>query len=157
HPEALVSVLSGAHEITSHFATSPFHETEKQGGLKSVVTAYDIMGGPLSGLLFVSTEKFRADSPKAFAAVLAAYDDALAWINADKRRAASLFLQITKERKLTEDDMYAIMASPDLEFTKTPSRVGPVLDFMARIGLLKSRPESWKDVFFPEAQGLPGT
>jgi NitT/TauT family transport system substrate-binding protein len=157
HPEALVSVLSPAHEITSHFATSPFHETERQGGLKSVVTAYDIMGGPLSGLLFVSTEKFRTESPKAFAAVLAAYDEALAWINADKRRAASLFLQISKERKLTEDDMYAIMTSPDLEFTKTPSRVGPVLDFMARIGSLKSRPESWRDVFFSEAQGLPGS
>jgi NitT/TauT family transport system substrate-binding protein len=53
--------------------------------------------------------------------------------------------------------MYAIMTGPDLEFTKTPSRVGPVLDFMARIGSLKSRPESWKDVFFPEAQGLPGS
>jgi ABC-type nitrate/sulfonate/bicarbonate transport system substrate-binding protein len=54
------------------------------------------MGGPLSGLLFVSTEKFRTESPKAFAAVLAAYDEALAWINADKRRTANLFLQITR-------------------------------------------------------------
>jgi NitT/TauT family transport system substrate-binding protein len=31
HPEALASVLSPAHEITCHFATSPFHESETKG------------------------------------------------------------------------------------------------------------------------------
>jgi hypothetical protein len=29
--------------------------------------------------------------------------------------------------------------------------------FMARIGTLKAAPKSWKDMFFPEAQGLAGS
>jgi NitT/TauT family transport system substrate-binding protein len=156
HPEALASVLSPAHEITSHFATSPFHESEAKGGLRTVINACDIMGGPVTGLSFVSSDKFRGDNPKIFAAVSAAFDEALAWINADKRRAARLFLDITKDRKTTEDEMVALMMSPDLIFTKSPSRVGPMLDFMSRTGSLKNKPASWKDVFFPEAHGLPG-
>jgi sulfonate transport system substrate-binding protein len=157
HPEALTAVLSPAHEVTSHFATSPFHEAETKAGLKTVISAYDIMGGPVTGLIFVSTEKFRADNPKIFAAVSAGFDEALLWINADKRRAAKLYLEITKDKKVTEDDMYALMTGPNLVFTKSPSKVGPMLDFMSRVGALKNKPASWKDVFFPEAQSLPGS
>jgi NitT/TauT family transport system substrate-binding protein len=101
--------------------------------LKSIVTAYDIMGGPVTGLALVSTEIIRGENPKAYAAVLAAYDEALAWIGTDKRRAAKLFLQITKERKVTEDEMYAVMTSPDLAFTKSPSRVAPMLLWPASV------------------------
>jgi NitT/TauT family transport system substrate-binding protein len=157
HPEALTSVLSPTHEINSHFATSPFHESELKAGLQTVINAYSTMGGPVTGLAFVSTEKFRTKSPKAFAAVLGAYDEALEWINVDKRRAAKQFLQITKERRATEDEIFAVMMSPDLLFTKAPSNVGSILDFMARVGSLKNKPESWKDVFFVEAHELSGS
>jgi len=157
HPEALTSVLGAAHEVNCHFATSPFHESELKAGLRSVVTAYDIMGGPVTGLAFVSTEKFRAESPKAFTAVRAAYEEALEWINADIRRAAKHLLQVSKERRVSEDEIYAVMMSPDLVFTKTPSKVHPMLDFMVRVGSLKNKPASWKDVFFAEAHVLSGS
>ena len=156
HPEALAAVLSPAHEITSHFATSPFHEREVKAGLRTVINAYDIMGGPVTGLVFVSNERFRSENPKIFAAVSAAYDEALVWIISDKRRAAKLFLEITKDRTMPEDEMYALMVSPDLTYTKSPSKVGQMLDFMSRVGSLKNKPASWKDVFFPEAHRLPG-
>ncbi len=29
--------------------------------------------------------------------------------------------------------------------------------FMHNVGMLKVQPESWKDCFFPEVQGLPGS
>jgi len=74
-------------------------------------------------------------------------------VRADGKR----FLEITKDRKVTEDDMYTLMTSPNLVFTKLPSNVGPMLDFMSRVGSLKNKPASWKDVFFPEAQSLPGS
>jgi NitT/TauT family transport system substrate-binding protein len=31
------------------------------------------------------------------------------------------------------------------------------VDFMVKTGLIKSRPDSWKDLFFPNAQSLPGS
>jgi NitT/TauT family transport system substrate-binding protein len=30
-------------------------------------------------------------------------------------------------------------------------------EFMAAVGTLKVKPASWKDYFFPEAYGLPGS
>ena len=157
HPEAVAAVLSPGHEINTHFATSPFHETEMKAGLKTVTTAYEIMGGPMTGLTFTSNEKFRSENPKVFAAVTKAFDESFEWINSDKRRAARLYIEMTKEKKLTEDELTASFSSPDLEFTKVPSRMGKMIDFLHKIGSVKSKPESWKDLFFQEAHQLPGS
>jgi len=157
HPEALAAVLNPMHEITAHFATSPFHEKEAKAGLPVVTTAYDIMGGPTTGLTLTSTEKFRGENPKVFAAVLAAYDEAIGWTNADKPRAARLYIEMTKDKNMSEEELAATMATKDLEYTKVPSNVGKMVEFMQRTGMLKTKASSWKDLFFPEAHTLPGS
>jgi NitT/TauT family transport system substrate-binding protein len=157
HPDSMAAVLSPAHEVSAHFATSPFHEAEIKAGLKTVATAYEIVGGPVSGLNWVSHEKFRTENPKIFAAVAKALDEGMGWINADKPRAAKWFIEYTKDKKVSVEDMTKLMLSPDLEFTKTPGRAGVIADFMHSVGTLKSKPTSWKDLYFEEAHGLPGS
>lgn len=157
HPEALAAATSPTHEINTHFATSPFHEAEMKAGLRTVTTAYEIIGGSMTGLTFTSNEKFRKENPMVFAAVNKAFDEAFEWINADKRRTAKLFIEVTKERRLTEDEILATISSKDMEFTKVPNKVGVVVDFMHKIGMVKTKPGSWKDLFFPEAHSLPGS
>jgi NitT/TauT family transport system substrate-binding protein len=157
HPEALAAVLNKQGEITAHFATSPFHEKEAKAGLPVVTTAYDIMGGVTTGLNFTSTEKFRKENPKVYAAVVAAYDEAIQWTNSDKRRAARLYIEMTKDKNLEEGELAALMETKDLEYTKVPSNVGKMLEFMHRVGLIKSKPGSWKEMYFPEAHSLPGS
>jgi NitT/TauT family transport system substrate-binding protein len=157
HPDAMVAVLNPMSEINTHFATSPFHEIEVKGGLKTITTAYDIMGGVTTGLNFLSSEKFRSENPKVFEAVSKAYVEALDWANADFARAANLYLELSKEKRLTADDLVAAMKSRDLEFTRAPSNVGKILDFMHQVGLIKTKAASWKDLYFAEAHGLPGT
>lgn len=158
HPDALAAVLSAGNAINTHFATSPFHEVEmKAGGLKTVTTAFAIMGGPMCGLTFTSNEKFRRENPKVFAAVSRAFDESFDWIKADTRRAAKLFIEMSKEKQLTEDDLVKLITSPDLEFTKVPSNVGAMVGFMSKIGMVKAAPASWKDLFFPEVHDLKGS
>jgi NitT/TauT family transport system substrate-binding protein len=157
HPEALAAVLNKQGEITAHFATSPFHEKEAKAGLPVVTTAYDIMGGVTTGLNFTSTEKFRKENPKVYAAVVAAYDEAIQWTNSDKHRAARLYIEMTKDKNLDEGELAALMETKDLEYTKVPSNVGKMLEFMHRVGLIKSKPGSWKEMYFPEAHSLPGS
>lgn len=157
HPESLAAVISPSHEINTHFATSPFHEAEMKAGLRTVTTAYDIIGGSMSGLTFTSNEKFRKENPKVFEAVSKAFDESFDWIAFDKRRTAKLFIELTKEKRLTEDDVFALISTKDLEFTKVPNKVGVVVDFMHKVGMVKTKPGSWKDLFFPEAHGLPGS
>ena len=156
HPDAIIAVLNPVGEITAHFATSPFHEAEMKAGLKTVTSGYQIMGGEVSNLVFVTTEKFRAANPNVYAAVVAAMDEAIAWTNADKRRAARLYMEMTKEKKLTEDDVTAIISAPGFDFTKVPKKTYTFAEFLHRIGTLKSKPESWKDLYFAEAHGLAG-
>lgn len=157
HPEALAAVTSAAHEINSHFATTPFHEGEMKAGLKTVTTAYQIMGGPSTGLTFTSNEKFRKENPKAFEAVSKAFDESFVWINADKKRGAEKYVEMTKEKRLSAAELTAVMSTPDLEYTKVPSKTLKMLTFLHGIGSVKTKPESWKEFFFPEVHGLAGS
>ena len=156
HPDAMASVLNPSSEINAHFASSPFHEAEAKAGMRSIITAFDINGGQSSQLVFSTTEKFRAANPKVYASVVAGLDDAITWINEDKKRAAELYLTMSGDKKSSADDLVVMMTSAGFEYTRTPMKVGKLFDFMARIGSIKTKPESWKDLFFPEAQGLPG-
>jgi NitT/TauT family transport system substrate-binding protein len=157
HPEAMAAAMGQGHEVNAHFATSPFHEAEMKAGLKTVTTGFDIMGGPTTGVTFTSTEKFRSENPKVFAAVYRAFDETFAWINADKRRAAKLYIEMAKEKKLTEDELTASFSGSDMIYTRTPSKVGKMTDFLAGTGFIKTKPASWKDFFFAEAHSLPGS
>jgi sulfonate transport system substrate-binding protein len=157
HPDAIAAVLNPQGEITAHFATSPFHEAEMKAGLKTVTTGYDIMGGEVSNLVFVTTEKFRKENPKVYEAVVAAMNGAIDWTNADKRRAAKLYIEMTREKKLGEDDIVDIISAPGFDFTRVPKKTFDFASFMYRIGSLKNKPESWKDLYFAEAHSLPGS
>ena len=50
-----------------------------------------------------------------------------------------------------------MMNDPQVVFTTTPQNVMKYADFMARTGAIKVRPELWKDLFFPNVHGLPGS
>jgi hypothetical protein len=126
-------------EINTHFATSPFHEAEIKAGLRTITSGFDIMGGPTTGVTFTSHDKFRAENPKAFAAVMRAFAGSFEWINADKRRTARLYVEMTKEKKLTEDELTESFSGRDMEYTNVPSRVGQLVDFLYRTGSVKAK------------------
>jgi len=44
-----------------------------------------------------------------------------------------------------------------MEFTTTPNNIGKMVDFLNAIGSAKTKPSSWKDLFFPEVHDLPGS
>jgi NitT/TauT family transport system substrate-binding protein len=155
HPDAMAAVLNPSGDITMHAATSPYADLERKAGLHAIIDLYAVEGGPVTGLNFVSTEQFRKANPITYAAVAAAYDEAIAWVNADKRRAAQFYLDISKE-KMSLDDLAQILMAPDYIFGKTPRGVGAALSLMYKTGTLKSKPQSWKDMYFPETQQLSG-
>ena len=50
-----------------------------------------------------------------------------------------------------------MVADPDVDYTTTPVNVMKFVDFMYKVGRIKKKPASWKDMFFPEAYGLNGS
>jgi len=156
HPDAMAAVLNPNGEVTAHFSSSPFHQAELKAGLRIIASSMDVQGGYATQLVVTSTAKFRSENPKVTAAVVAALDEAIAWINADKRRAARLYLDVTNDKRTSLDEATAVLEAPGHEYTRTPHHIGGTFAFMARIGLIRKAPRSWKDLFFPEAQDLPG-
>jgi len=155
HPDAMAAVLNPSGEITVHAATSPYADLEKKAGLHAITDLYAVEGGAVTGLNFVSTEQFRKANPVTYDAVVAAFNEAIGWINADKRRAAQFYLEVSKE-KMSLDDLAQILMAPDYIFGQTPHGIGAAMEMMYKSGTLKTKAQSWKDMYFPEAQQLPG-
>ena len=55
------------------------------------------------------------------------------------------------------DEAVEMITDPGAKFTTAPTNVLTFADFMFRQGLIKTRPASWKEMFFPELYGLPGS
>jgi len=156
HPDALQAMLSG--QITTHFASAPFQYYElKMPGFHVVLKSYETTGGMHTNGLQVATRQFHDANPAICAAVMAAQDEANAFIRANPKEAARIYIALANEKRSSVDEMATMIADPDLEYTTTPAKLMVLVDFMHKVGRLKRRPESWKDLFFPEAHGLQGS
>ena len=157
HPEGLQTMLSGSSEITSLFTSPPFQYTALASpGVRTVLNSYDVMGGQNTFLMVWASNKFREANPKVYRAVLEALREATASINADKRRAAEMYVKEGGGKESVEQ-ILKMMNDPQVEYTLAPQRLLPYAQFMNKVGTLKNTPASWKDLFFPEIHELPGS
>jgi NitT/TauT family transport system substrate-binding protein len=157
HPDAAIALMNNTAGVNAHFSTSPFAEEEmKIPGARVLTTSYEILGGRASALVVTVTSKFREANPKIYKAVLAALKESIDSINKDKRAAAQAYLQLANDRKNSVEDIYRTISDPNYAFTLTPEKVYKTALFMAKVGSIKDRPESWQELFFPEIHDLPG-
>jgi NitT/TauT family transport system substrate-binding protein len=103
-----------------------------------------------------ATKKFRDENPKTYKAVFAALKEATDAINADKKRAAEIYVKEGGGKESVEK-LLKIMEDPQVRYTIAPERLLPYAQFMNQVGTLKTRPESWKDLFFPDVHDQPGS
>jgi NitT/TauT family transport system substrate-binding protein len=157
HPDAMIGLTSGKDPDT-HFSISPYQEQElKTAGVHEVTNSLAVLGGPATNGVVFATAKFHDANPKVIAVFLAAMDDALATINKDKRRAAELYLRDTNEKNISADDLAKWMSDPNFVFSGTPRATMKFADLMHRFGEIKTMPASWKDYFFADIHGMPGS
>lgn len=157
HPEGLRALLSGTGEINSQFTSPPFQNYALETpGITTVLNSYDVMGGRNTFLMVWSTNKFREANPKSYKAVFDAMKEATASINADKRRAAEVYVQEGGGKESVEK-ILKIMGDPQVNYTMSPERLLPYAQFMHQVGTLKNKPAAWQDLFFPELHDQPGS
>jgi len=158
HPDAETALLSRKSEVTAHLGSPPFQYQElKEPGMHKVFSSYDVLGGPATFNVVWTTTKFHDENPKVYAAFVAALDDATAQINRDKRAAAQTYLRISKDKRDSLDDILKMLNDPEIKYTTTPNNTMKYVDFMYKIGSIKAKPDSWKDMYFPNAHKLPGS
>lgn len=158
HPTATQLMLQGGSEVTTHFASPPFQDLElRQPGIRTILNSYDVWGGPQTFGLVWTTTPFRDQNPKLYAAFFTALEQATEFINHHRHEAAKIYVEMSNEAKATSDDIVRVLANPQIRFTLTPQNTARFAAFKADKGLVSAKPDSWKDLFFPEVHALPGS
>src|ERR1043165_4648508 len=152
HPDAFAALNSGP-EVQSHFSSAPFQYRQlKTPGYHQVISSYDIIG-PHSVSAISMTTKFHDGNPRLVAALLGAMKEATAWIKSDKRAAAEAYLRVTRD-KMPPDELVAMLNDPNIVITIEPKGADKISEFLAKVGRIKAKPESWKDYYFGDVEKL---
>jgi NitT/TauT family transport system substrate-binding protein len=151
HPDATAAMLGGPSEVVANFSSSPFQYRQlKNPNIRRLLTSTDYFNSGLSFNVIATTGKFRSQNPKLYGVFLAALKEATEFINADKKRAAEIYLKASGD-KMPVAELAGILDDPAIRYTMRLEGIGPFVDFMAKSGTLKSPPADWRDMFFPEA------
>lgn len=137
------------------FAGPPYYQQLlKQPGMHPVLTTLDV-AGTTTNLLAFTTTAYHDAHPEELKIFLAALGEAQELIRTDPHKAAELYLASTKE-KFSADELAAIFKEDGNIFQSLPLGVHQTAAFMAKIGLIKTNPDTWRDFFFPDLQSLEG-
>jgi len=158
HADALIAMLSGSSEINAHFTSPPFHQREiAEPSIRTIMSSDDVMGGATTFTMLSTTARFRSENPDAYAAVLAALEEANEMIRADPAAAARVLIEADGGGGFTPEEIAAILEDPDVEFTTTPANVMKYATFMHSIGSIENLPQSWRELFFAEIHAAAGS
>jgi len=157
HPDALQALINPRHEVNSHFSIPPFQNIAlKSPEVHAVLNSIDVLGGPATITNAWAMQKYVDANPLKIKAFLAALDEANDWIAKDPKGAAEVYLAATKE-KISVDELVEVIKQPGSIFSATLQRSMLWADYMHRIGLIKTKPASWKDYSFPAIQDRAGS
>ena len=158
HPDGMNAMMSGRTEVTGHFTSAPFmYQQLEDSRVKRVLSSYEVLGGPSTFNVVWTTAKFREQNPRLYKAFLSALEESMTIINApDKKAVAQLWIDAEKS-KLPLEFVEKIIKDPENVFTTTPQNTMKYAEFMQRVGAIKEKAESWKDLFFPEIHDKSGS
>lgn len=158
HPDAATAIISNSGAVNTHYSIAPFHYAQlATPGVHLVLKSHDTIGGKHINGVMIAAKKFVDANPRISAAVLAAEEEANAFIRDQPGKAAEAYLAISGDKRTSLEEMTRIIKDPDNEFTTTPLHTMKFVDFMHSIGSLKRKPDSWKELYFPAIHGLAGS
>ncbi|VVE11276.1 nitrate/sulfonate/bicarbonate ABC transporter periplasmic protein [Pandoraea terrae] len=156
HPEAVASLLSGKTEVTAHFASPPFSYQElKDPKIRRVLNSTEVLG-PLTVNMVFASKRFADQNPKLVKAIMAAQEEANAYIQKDRKGAAEAYLRMSKI-KLSQDEVEQVLADPDTRFSTAPNGIMQIAQFMKRTGTISITPAKWQDLFVADFAGREGS
>jgi NitT/TauT family transport system substrate-binding protein len=152
HPDAITALFSG--QIAAHFTWPPYSYLEaRKAGIHKVFDSTDVMGGrPMSSTVIWARKAFRDQHPKLYQAFVAAMQESIDFIKANKSKAAEIYVEMTNSK----EPIQQMLEDPTITFDMAPHGVMKFATFMHDIGTLKNQPHSWKDLYFAEVHEQAG-
>ena len=102
-----------------------------------------------------TSAKFYEANPKLVQVLRKALQQAMDLINADKPKAAQIYLAATHEN-IEPGALAQMMTGKGVGYELTPLGSMLLASFMHKTGQIATVPGQWQDLFFPIAQDLPG-
>lgn len=156
HPDALNALLNGV-GVSAYFSTPPYTaEALKNPKIHRLVTSAQILGGKCTGATLGAQARFADANPKLVQATVDALGEAMAFIAADRRKAAEIYLKLEPQR-MSVDEAAEILSDPERGYDLAPHGLVAFAEFMRRTGQLRNPLARWQDAFFPAVHGLTGT
>lgn len=157
HPDAMAAMLSHGSEIRNHFGSPPFMFQElDRSGVRTILDSSEVLGRHNFNVIY-ATKSFRKQNPHLYKAFIDALDEAMQIINADKRRAAQMYVDTAANKRESLDEIYKMVNNPAMEFTTVPNGLMKFANFMSGMGALTRKPGNWRDLCFPEAATKAGS
>jgi NitT/TauT family transport system substrate-binding protein len=153
--DATIALLTGSGDVNCTVALPPYYQQQLQDPKIHVVAKSFELTGRTTYTVAYTSKKFHDRDPKLYQAVYDALTEATERVRNDIQTASRYWIE-DSDSKLSVD-FVAAAGTKDTEWTTVPLNTLKQADFMADVGTIKVRPESWKDYFFPEAYGLPGS
>ncbi len=155
HPDAAVALIGGKSEITAHMASPPFSNQEVASpNIHRVIDTMDVFG-PLTILMTMSSKPFADANPKTLEALIAATDEAVAFIAAHKREAAETYIRVMNAHTPV-DKILEVLDDPEAIYSATPTGTMQYANFLAQTGSIKYAPKAWTDMFIAPIHARPG-
>jgi NitT/TauT family transport system substrate-binding protein len=117
----------------------------------------EIIGGKASFLIMGATKRWIEANPKMPDVIVKAVEEAAAFIKAEPRKAAELYLQREPSKFVDLAAVEEILKEYKDEFGSAVHGVQINADFMGKLGMLKSPPKSWKDIVTPSIANTPSS
>lgn len=157
HPDGMSQMMTGKSEISAHFTSAPFQYQElADKRVRKVLDSYEVLGGPHTFNAVWASSKYYNDNRKVVQAFVAALEESVAWIRKHPAEAAALWVK-AENSKLPVAEAEKIIRAPENEWTLVPKKIMAYADYMARVGMIPSKPVKWQEVFFDNIHKLPGS
>jgi NitT/TauT family transport system substrate-binding protein len=103
-----------------------------------------------------TSKRFHDANPKVYQAVINALKEAQQVVDKDLPLAVKYFLDDTKA-KSTVEEIVTMLRQPGFGYHLAPQGFMQYAEFMHKVGRLKNKPDSWKDMFWHEIHDLKGS
>jgi NitT/TauT family transport system substrate-binding protein len=155
-PDATIALLTGSGNINTAFSVPPFQFQQlEQNNIHTVLSSFEVLG-PHSFTVAWTSARFRKENPELYAAFLDAMKEATAIVTAEPERTAQAWIDASKS-KLPLEMVTRVVSGKDVTWTMTPAATMKFAAFMHKVGSIRHRPASWKDLFFPEIADMEGS
>ena len=156
-PDATIALLSDSADIASVFSVPPFqYQQLEKPGIHTVLNSYEVFDGPHTFTVAWTSSQFRDKNPALYKALIAAFQEATEMLGKDVKPAAQYWIDNVKS-KMTVEKVAEIASGKDVKWTMVPESTMKYAEFMHAVGSIKIVPANWRELFFPEVHGLPGS